>query len=87
MCGIVGYVGREQAALSVSDEKNAFGSFVTKSNDLIQKTKYSLPRTDRLRYGDLPHSNGDKGYNARGAVLPFAFTAFQHNAAGDPAAS
>lgn len=40
-------IGPEQATLSVSDEKNAFGSFVTKSNDLIQKTKYSLPRTEQ----------------------------------------
>lgn len=31
----------------VSSKSLSFGSFVTKSNDLIQKTKYSLPRTEQ----------------------------------------
>ena len=30
-----------------SSKSLSFGSFVTKSNDLIQKTKYSLPRTEQ----------------------------------------
>ena len=38
--------GKQQAGLKKRDTY-AFGSFITKSNDLIQRTKYSLPRNEQ----------------------------------------
>ena len=51
---IVGEVLTEQeaeekkAAIAKRNDRNLiFGSYITKSNDLIQKTKYSLPRNEQ----------------------------------------
>ena len=38
--------GKQQTGLKKRDSY-AFGSFITKSNDLIQRTKYSLPRNEQ----------------------------------------
>ena len=38
--------GKQQTGLKKRDTY-AFGSFITKSNDLIQRTKYSLPRNEQ----------------------------------------
>ena len=40
-------IGQDEIKNSVNAKSLYFGSFVTKSNDLIQKTKYSLPRTEQ----------------------------------------
>lgn len=41
-------VAEKKKSLVRRDKNNyAFGSFITKSNDLIQKTKYSLPRNEQ----------------------------------------
>lgn len=40
-------IDQEEIKKSVDAKSLYFGSFVTKSNDLIQKTKYSLPRTEQ----------------------------------------
>ena len=40
-------LGQDEIKNSVNAKSLYFGSFVTKSNDLIQKTKYSLPRTEQ----------------------------------------
>lgn len=40
-------IEQDEIEKSVNVNNLYFGSFVTKSNDLIQKTKYSLPRTEQ----------------------------------------
>ena len=45
---VTGEVLEDQTSqVSLQPGKNTFGSYVTKSNDLIQKTKYSLPRNEQ----------------------------------------
>ena len=39
--------GKKKQLVPRKSDNVAFGSFITKSNDLIQKTKYSLPRNEQ----------------------------------------
>ena len=39
--------GKKKQLVSRKSDNVAFGSFITKSNDLIQRTKYSLPRNEQ----------------------------------------
>ena len=39
--------GKKKQLVPRKSDNVAFGSFITKSNDLIQRTKYSLPRNEQ----------------------------------------